>query len=181
MKIATIRCVLRLEQPLRILINGTFVPIEHDTKFFSPMSDTLFKISGTGKIELLTTGFTRIRIPIVIEEVNGPKKIFKEKMVLMTSHDRTIVCAKGSRLIGPVDGPDGFKHNTPLILCFVGNADVNFKVEIHSRGANVDRYEIPYRVGENSFQIPRQLDVASKGFNLNMFDADVPHKKQKQH
>lgn len=179
-KIPAIRFVLRFAQPPRVLVNGKFVKIERDGNYFSPMSDTLFKITTTGTIELLTTGFTRVRIPILVEEVNGSTKMFKEKMVLMTSHDRTIVCAKGSRYIDPAKGLDMYKHNTPLMLCVIGNAGATVKVDVPSRGVNVDRYEIPYHIGENSFQIPRQLDVASKQFNFNMFDADLPQKKQKQ-
>lgn len=179
-KIASIRCVLRFEKPPRLLMNGKLIGIAQDCYYFSPMADTLFKITRIGTIELLTTGFTRIRIPIVVEVVDGTTKIFKEKMVLMTSHDRTIVCANGSRHIDPANGLDVFKHNTPLMLCIEGNASTTVKVEVHSSGAKVHQYNIPYRVRENRFQIPSELDVSSKGFKLNMFDADLPQKNQKR-
>lgn len=95
----------------------------------------------------------------------------------MTSHDRTIVCVKGSRPIDPASGFDMFKHNTPLMLCIKSNADTTVKVDIHSRG-KIDRFNIPYR--DTSYQIPHQLDVASKGFKMNMFDAVLPQKMQKR-
>lgn len=173
-KIPTVRCVLRFHKMPKILMDGKFVKIERDGLFFSPMSDTLFKTKVTGQVELLTTGFTRVRIPIIIED-DG---IFKEKLILISSHDRTIICAKGSRHVDPAKEPHAFKYNTPLMLCIKGDAGAALKIEVHSRGSNINRYEVPYRKG--SFEIPHHLDVSSKVFNLNMFDADLPQKKQKR-
>lgn len=99
-------------------------------------------------------------------------------MILMTSQDRTIMCVKGSRPIDPANGFDMFKHNTAMMLCIKRNADAAVKVDNYSRGSKIDRFNIPYR--DTSYQIPHQLDVASKGFNMNMFDADLPQKNQKR-
>lgn len=181
-KIPTIRCVLRFEIPFRLLMDGKFIEIKRDGFYFSRMADTLFKISKSDQIELFTTGFTRIRIPIVVKE-DGRTNIFKEKMILMTSADRTIVCANGARQINPNNSFDTFKHNTPLVLCIAGDIGHTVHVEVHSSGANVNRYQIPWLIDENRadrniFQIPRELDIASKVFDLNQFDADLPQKKQ---
>lgn len=181
--IPAVRFVLRFDQPLRILMNGEFINIERDGNYFSSMADTLFKIAVTGTIELLTTGFTRVRVPIVVEEVAGRTKTYKEKLVLVTSYDRTIVCAKGSRCVDAKNALDGFKHNTPLMLCVVGYAGATIKVDVHSSGANVHCYEIPLvkdRNGEIRFEVPAELDIASKGFTSNTFDAVLPYKKPKR-
>lgn len=178
-KIPTIRCVIRFETPPRLFMNRKFKEIESDGIYFSPMSDTFFKIEKNGTIQLLTTGFTRIRIPIIVEIMNGALKTFKEKMVLVTSQDRTIVCAKDNRNMDPANGIVMCKHNTPLMVC-IGNTNTTVKLEVHSRGANLRVFEIPYRAGQNGFQIPSGLDISSKVFNLDHFDADLPEKKQKR-
>lgn len=177
-QIPAIRCVLRLSLPFRILMNGQFINIQSDANYFSPMADALFKISASGTIELLTAGFTRIRVPIIVEEQSGGAKILKEKMVLITSQDRTVVCAKGSRQIDNKNALDVYKYNTPLMLCIVGKAGAAVQVEVHSSAVNVQRYAIPWVMGENTFRIPRELDITTKEFQSSRFDADVPQKKQ---
>lgn len=181
--IPAIRCVIRFDAPIRMLLNGNFIDIERDGKYFSQMADTLVKVTATGIIELMTTGFTRVRVPIIVEEGAGPKKTYKEKLVFMTSHDRTIVCAKGSRAIDAKTVLDGFKHNTPLVLCMMANAGATIKVSVHSSGAIVNRYEIPLVHGENGedrFEVPADLDIASKRFSPNTFDAVLPVKKARR-
>lgn len=182
-KVPVIRCALQIEQPIRILMNGKFVDIKRDGTYFSAMADTLFKITTAGTIELFTTGFTRVRIPIIVEEMIGSAITYKEKMVLMTSCDRSIVCLNGSRYIDAKNALDCFKHNTPLVLCIRGNAGTAIKVEVHSSGADINRYEIPLvkdGKGENRFKIPGELDIASKGFTPKSFDADLPQKKPRR-
>lgn len=178
-KIPSIRCVLHFQQRPRILLNATFAQLERDTIFYSPMSDTLFKViimGNSGRLEVLTTGFTRVRIPIVVE-VKGPANVFLEKVVFITSQDRTVVCAKGSRHIDPANALDSLKYNTPIMVCIDGDADAGIMVDVHSRGSNVHHYEIPYT--GKAFGIPNQLDVASKAFNSSLFDADFPLKKKR--
>lgn len=108
-KMSAVRCVFRLGQPVRILKDGNFIDVQIDCIYFSPMADTLLKISPAGTIELLTTAFTRIRIPIVIDG-----EMLKEKLVLVTSADRTIVCANSARICDPKNAIGQFKCNTPL-------------------------------------------------------------------
>lgn len=145
--------------------------------FFSPMADTLLKISAAGTIELLTTAFTRIRIPIVLDG-----ETLKEKLVLVTSADRTIVCANSGRICDPTNAIGQFKYNTPIVLGIVGNVNTVVKVEIHSRGAIVRHYDIPlvFKDRNSRFEIPQELDIGSNAYNAASFDADIPQKKSKR-
>lgn len=147
-----------------------------DTIWFSPMADTLLKMTAAGTIQLLTTEFTRIRIPILIDDGT-----LKEKLVLFTSPDRTMVSAVSSRVCDPMDAIGHFKYNTPIVLCIVGNANTVVKVELHSRGAIVRHYDIPLVFnGRNSrFAIPQELDIGSNTYYATSFDANIPQKKTK--
>lgn len=176
-KLPAIRCVLRLGQPVRILKNGDFIDVQMDAIWFSPMADTLLKISAAGTIQLLTTAFTRIRIPILIDEGT-----LKEKLVLVTSADRTMVSANSGRICDPQNAIGQFKYNTPIVLGIVGNVNTVVKVELHSRGAIVRHYDIPLVFnGRNSrFEIPQELDIGSNAYNAASFDADIPQKKSKR-
>lgn len=176
-KMPAVRCVLRLNQPVRILKNGNFIDVQIDSIYFSPMADTLLKISAVGTIELLTTAFTRIRIPIVIDG-----ETLKEKLVLVTSADRTIVCANSARICDPKNAVGQFKYNTPIVLGIVGNVNTVVKIELHSRGAIVRHYDIPlvFKDRNSRFEIPQELDIGSNAYNAASFDADIPQKKSKR-
>lgn len=176
-KMPAVRCVLKLGQPVRILKDGNFIDVQTDCIWFSPMADTLLKISVAGTVELLTTGFTRIRIPILIDG-----ETLKEKLVLVTSADRTIVCAKSSRVCDPNNAIGQFKYNTPIVLGIVGGVNTMVKVEIHSQGAIVRHYDIPlvFTDRNSKFEIPQELDIGSTTFNAASFDADIPQKKCKR-
>lgn len=178
-KIPAVRCVLRLGQPVRILKDGDFVEVPIDCTWFSPMADVLFKISAAGTIKILTSAFTRIRVPIVVDVVGAT---MKEKLVFVTSADRTMVCANSSRMCHPINAIGQFKSNTPIVLGIVGDVNTVLHVEIHSRGAYVHHYDIPlvFTDREGKFKIPEELDIASSKFNAASFDADIPQKKSKR-
>lgn len=176
-QVPAIRFVLRLPLPFRMYLNGEFMDVNGDVQsdvqsFFSVMADTLFKVSASGTIQLLTSGFTRIRLPIVVEGQS-----LTERLVLMTSQDRTVVCARSSRQIDNKNALDVYKYNTPLILCIVGKVGAAVEVEVHSSAANVQQFKIPWVMGENAFHIPRELDVTTKEFESSRFDADIPQRK----
>lgn len=125
----------------------------------------------------MTTGFTRIRIPIICAHKYGHGTAFVEKLVLMTSHDRTMVAAHGNRIVSKENMVGDFGYNTPLVLVVDGDDDVTFSIKIHSRGGRVDEYTVEY--ARKKFQIPNELDVKSTVFTPKEFDAVLKIKSKR--
>lgn len=144
----------------------------------SPMADTYFRFVSDHEFELATTGYTRIRVPIVIHEETRSGTTLDEKLILLTSHDRTVVVAKCSRqvsLASVID--DTYLHNTPLALHNQPGGSANLQLTVH--GANRrEQYHIPFDKAAQKFVVPTQLDVKAYKFLPLEFDAPVPKKKK---
>lgn len=161
-------------------MNGSTTNAQADMKFFSSMADAYFKFESSTKMVLLTTGFTRIRLPFVVDS-NSEPIMYMEKLVLMTSQDRTIVAAHSSRQVDESNMVGEFEHNTPLVLIISGGEDTALTLNIHSVGPRMDTHEIGYRRQDKKFVVPTALDVKSSKFVPKPFDAILPSKKPKQY
>lgn len=125
----------------------------------------------------MTTGFSRIRIPIVFYATNGGVERMVEKLVLVTSADRTIVAAHSSRPVIHSNMLNGCEHNTPLVLCARTNEIANVTVEIYGSNYRTVSYEMVYDSKMKNYHIPDSIDIKSKNFNPIGFDAPVPKKR----
>lgn len=172
-KTPAIRATISFEKPIRYLLCGEFVEAKPEVELFSPMADVHFKFVSQTKIALKTTGFTRIRLPVVVEDI---KKTLTERIVFMTSHDRTLVAASSSRSVNLSNILTDFEHNTPLVLVQSGSA--KFSVEVYSDG-NIHKYDINIDADKKKFAIPDELNVRSNNFTMKLFDANFPYKKMK--
>lgn len=97
-----------------------------------------------------------------------------EKLVLMTSVDRTIVAA-GSRTVNKGNVLADVQHNTPIVLVQDGT-NLNVKIELYS-GGNIGTYHVLFDARANKYLIPQELDVKRNIFTAKRFDAAVPLKK----
>lgn len=139
------------------------------------MADSYFNFISENEIVLLTTGFTRIRIPIIVTKNRGSKEVHTEKLVLMTSYDRTIVAAIGSRVLPDTTSiPRDVAHSTPILLYVAERDDFSIAIETHSAGGMKCKFDIPYEKELKKFKVPSELDVKSKQFQPREFDADIP-------
>lgn len=170
-KIPSIRCIISFLWPINIWLNGQIQAAQPGMRLFSSISDTYYEFESNRKVILMTTGFSRVRMPIVVQE----GMVSVEKLALMTSSDRVVVAALGSRIITDDNLVGDYEHNTPLVLQILDDPS-NISVEIHSAGGNVHKYEIEYRYDTKKFAIPAELDVKSKRFPVMKFDAALPTK-----
>lgn len=177
-KIPAVRMVISFGSPIHYMINGSPTLAQAGTELFSSMADAHFKFETSSKITIKTTGFTRIRVPIVIRDNNGREPRFTEKLVLMTSLDRTVIAAAGSRIVSETNILNDFQHNTPIVL-FLFGPDVNIKIDAYSGGI-IHKYDVAFDYFSKKYEIPKDLDVKSNHFATKMFDADLPIKKFKR-
>lgn len=187
-KIPSTRCLISFESPIHILLNGDFCIPPEGLGLLSSMCDTYYKFERYSnsndkktnkwyqKVSLMSTGYTRIRLPIIVQE--NPNQ-FTERIILMTSHDRAIIAAEGSRQIHDKSVPSEYEHNTPLVLSMLGKPS-NILVEVRSAGRRVHTHEIAYVHVEKKFRIPPELNVKSKDFKTMTFDAVLPSKIKRQ-
>lgn len=173
------RCELIFKSPLMVHHNGNAINVQAGMKYFSSMADAYFKFESSTKVILLTTGFTRIRLPLVTAVKIGSTTMYMEKLILMTSQDRTIVVAHSSRQVDGSNVLNEFEHNTPLVLITSSEEDPTLTVNIHSAGPVVDEYEIVYRQRDQKFVVPAALDVKSRTFVSKSFDTKILAKKAK--
>lgn len=148
-------------------------------KLFSSMADAYFEFESNTKLILRSTGFTRIRLPIAIAGNIGSTTTYMEKLVLMTSQDRTIVAAQSSRQMDGSNMVGEFEHNTPLVLIISGKNDTTFTLNIYSVGPKMDSHKIGYCKRDMKFVVPAALDVKSSTFIPKPFDANFSLKKVK--
>lgn len=175
-KIPIVRFVITFESPINIFLNERIQLAEPGTKLFSAMSDSYFNFETAKKLVVMTTAYTRIRIPIAIQ--TGAEYPI-EKLVLMTSCDRALVCAKGSRRIIDNNFVGDYEHNTPLAL-IMRDGPFNMALTVHSAGGRVNEFEIPYDTDENKFAVPAELDVKSPQSPVMLFDATLPSKVKRK-
>lgn len=172
-KIPAVRYTITFPTALQFSRNGRLSEAD-DEELFSPAMDALLKFEANGKkLSVLTTGFSRLRVPILICEGNA---MFTEKLVLLTSHDRAVIAAHGSRVVDLRSVLDGFEHNTPLVLCLHGDQKKDFSIDVYSSGGQKDAFELVFKNGR--YVIPSALDVKSKQFSPKPFDADLPKKNK---
>lgn len=173
------RCVIEFESPIMIYDNGIIYKVLPGMKYFSSMADTYFKFESSTKVALLTTGFTRIRWPFVVIDKINSMTTYVEKLVLMTSQDRTIVAAHSSRQMDGANMVTDFEHNTPLVFIMSGKENTTLTVNVYSDGSNLDVHSVTYRVQDKKFAFPPALDVKSSTFVPKPFDANCTAKKTK--
>lgn len=171
-KIPRVRWAISFRSPINVFLNGKVQAAHTGMKLFSAMSDSYFHFESDKKLMLMTTEYTRIRVPIVIEDVPGNPI---EKIVLLTSSDRAVVCVKGSRRIFENNVLGDFEHNTPLML-YMLRSPFNLAIEVHSAGGCVNKFQIEYQEDEKKFVIPAELDIKSSQTPSMTFDAALPTK-----
>lgn len=167
-----IRSTITFEMPIRYLLYGEFVEAKTGMELFSAVADVHFEFVSPSKIAIKTSGFTRIRLPVIVDETD---QTFTERLVFMTSHDRTLVAANSSRVVNHSNILSDFDHNTPLVLVLSGS--VKCSVEVHS-GGSIQKFDI--EAVNKRFVIPDELNVHAKKFELRQFDADFPYQKMKR-
>lgn len=174
-KTPAVRATISFDNPIYYALHGQFVGAKAGIELFSGMADVLVKFVSQFAIVLQTSGFTRIRLPVIVHE----KDRFIERIVLMTSHDRTIVAANSSRLVNQSNVLNEFEHNTPLLL-LLDNGCAKISVDVNS-GGNIHKYNIGVTstADGKKFQIPNDLDVKSHNFLPKLFDAEFTSKKTK--
>lgn len=124
------------------------------------------------KLSLMTTTYTRIRLPVILQE-NANR--FVEKLIIFTSHDRAIVAANGSRIVNEDSVLGEHQHNTPLVLYMLQNPG-SITVEVYGAGGKKVTHQILYDQYNMKFGIPAELDVKTKNFTPMVFDAMLPAK-----
>lgn len=168
------RCVLTFKAPIQVLLDGQLKMAQKGLGMFSAMSDSYFKFESDRQMKVLTTDYSRVRIPVIAKDGNH----VIEKLVVMTSYDRSLVVAKGSREVG--DDPLGeYKYNTPIVLYFADQA-ADIDIEVHSEGGVKTNHNIEYIVGQNRFTIPKELDLKKKGDGSRKSDAPMPLKMKRK-
>lgn len=172
MNMLSTRCFFSFQSPVWVLLNGKLSLPTPGMLLVSSMCDSYFKFESSKKFSLMTSGYTRVRLPIILQE-NSDR--FVEKIIVMTSHDRAIVVAKGSRLVTENNVLEDYQHNTPLILYMLENPE-KFTVEVHGSGGRKVAHEISYDQYEKKFRIPPELDLKSKNTEAMTFDAVLPPK-----
>lgn len=175
-KIPSIRMVILFASPISILLKGIVQVATPGLKLFSPMSDSYFKFASDKELIVQTTGYTRIRLPIIVEERQG---IFTEKLVIFTSSDRAVVIAKGTRRIFDESAVlSDFVHSTPLALYMLKNG-FNFVIKVYSAGGAMNVFDLKYQGDVKKFEVPAPLDVKSTELPLMKFDAAFNPLKRK--
>lgn len=178
-KIPAVRCAIEFKSAFYILFGGKLQRPTNGMNLISFMADVQFKFASDSKVILCTTGFTRLRVPIFIANGNDDSTTgYTEKMVLMTSHDRTIIGVNGSRFVKPMIVPDDNKHNTPLIFVIPSDYNTNISVQVHSSGRNIENFDIAFDSAKKKFQLPEELKATSRSFTPKMFDAVLPKKQR---
>lgn len=170
-KIPSVRCILSFKSPINVLQNGSFRMAQSGLRLFSDMADSYFKFESDRVMAVMTTGYTRIRLPIIVEDDGDTSK---EKLVLITSTDRAIVAVNGARTIAENNYIGDYEHNTPLVLSMKN--PIGLSIEVNSAGGNTRTFEIAYRQDIKKFQIPAELDIKSKNVPSMAFDAPMPTK-----
>lgn len=174
-KIPSIRLVILFSSPINILLKGSVQVATPGLMLFSPMSDSYFKFESDKELVVQTTSYTRIRLPIIVEERQGN---FTEKLVLLTSSDRAVVIAKGTRrILNQTDVLGDFVHSTPLVM-YMLKKGFNFVIKVHSAGGAVNVFDVEYEDDEKKFKVPTTLDVKSSQTPLMKFDAICPIKRK---
>lgn len=171
-QLPVVRFTLTCKSPFRYYLNETCYEAVKGLELFSPMCDSIFKFELNTKVVFSSTGFTRIRLPVLVEE-HG----LTEKIVFMTSHDRTLIAALGSRVVNQDIVPENFVHNTPLVLRVSGNEGASLTVDVHGRD-RMEHHVISFK--SNKYDIPKEFDLKYGNFNSNLFDAVLPNVKNKK-
>lgn len=174
-KIPAVRVTISFQKPIQFLLHGAFVLPKPGSELFLGMADVLFKFASQSEISLKTTGFTRVRLPVIVRENNGT---FTERIVFMTSHDRTVVAANSSRAVNQSNVLNGFEHNTPLVL-FLPNGCAELSVDVSS-GGQTFKYNIDV-APDGKFNIPNDLEIKWNQFQPKPFDAEFPTKKSNRY
>ena len=177
-KSSAMRARITSVKPFWYLSNGTFVRAEGGHELFSGMADVHFKFESNSQIVVKTTGFSRVRLPLIVRTKNGSSWTHKEKIVFMTSHDRTVVAAFSSRIVNESNALNEYEHNTPLVLA-IDDACAQLSLEIRSGGRSY-QYQIAATSDGMKFQIPAEIDVVSANYTPKFFEAEMPTKKLKR-
>lgn len=173
-KIPAVRAEITFEKSVSFFLNGKFTEAVPGIDLFSAMADVQLKFVSRTTLALKTTAFTRIRLPVVVKEQKGSSDTYTERIVFMTSGDRTLVAANSSRVVHQSSIAAEFEHNTPMVLLV--QPFTKMTVDVHS-GGRVHSYVVDYGFDGSRFRVPEELNVKSLTFTPKLFDAEIPVKK----
>lgn len=175
--VPVVRATIKFDKPVHYVFDRAFVAAVEGAQLFSGMADVLVEFASPLEITIATTGFTRVRLSIIVRERNG---LVMERLVFLTSQDRTIVAAHSARLVNPQNLLQDVEHNTPLVLYFTDGCP---KVSIDVAGNSGRKFDIGVMATANGhrFDIPEDLDIKSRTAMPNLFDAEFPSKKMKRY
>lgn len=173
-KIPAVRASISFGDVISYISRGELVNPKEGTELFSGTADVLFKFASQSLHVLKTTGYTRIRLPVIVREKNGG---FRERIVFFTSHDRTLVAANSSRVVNQLNFLNDYEHNTPLVL-LLSNGCKKLSVEVNS-GGKTYKHDINTTDDGAKFSIPDDLQIKSNNFSPKLFDAELQLKKSK--
>lgn len=174
-ELPVIRCVISMESPIMYQSGRNVIPAYAGLVLFSSASDAYVKFTSNTEFVLLTTGFTRIRLPFIVHESSNQ---LVEKLVLFTSRDRTIIAAMGSRPVTEESVLGDFGHNTPLVLYSTDGGNPSLTVKVYSVQNRSMVHQIGFNQQKKVYMIPNQLDVKCNRFQAMDFDAPLPKKKK---
>lgn len=110
MKIPAVRAEITFQKSVNFFLNGKFTEALPGMDLFSAMADVQLKFVSRTTLELKTTGFTQIRLPVAVKEQKGPSETYTERIVFMTSGDRTLVAANSSCVVHQSSIAAEFEH-----------------------------------------------------------------------
>lgn len=173
-KPSAVRISIKSAVPLGYLSDNAFVNASADIDLFSGDADVHIKFMSPTTLVIRTTRFTRIRLPVVINDAYAS---YTERLVLMTSHDRSLVAALSSRVVQESNILTDVEHNTPLVVMLPG-ACADLTVEVNS-GGQFHNYTIKATRDGKKYEVPDDLNVTSKHFKPMPFDAKFPARKRR--
>ncbi|XP_055304000.1 uncharacterized protein LOC129569294 [Sitodiplosis mosellana] len=166
-RIPAIRYIVSANTKIFHALDQCVQQIQVGIDLFSAAADVCIKPMSSSKFAVLTP----IRMPIVLKEKNNN---LVEKIVFLTSSDRTVVAVHSGRAVSVDTVLKDFEHNTPAVLFLREGSGVDLSLSIEVFGASgTARSQIAFDDRHKNYVIPSDLDVRSRNWPARPFDADI--------
>lgn len=162
------RFAIEFDKPLRVFLGGDWKTPIKGTEMSCFMADCFIRFESNNNFLVKTTDFTRIRIPIVFKYLEGDSIFYKEKLVFVTSIDRTLMAARANRDYNPNDDIEpGLSQSTVLVIGLKACVP-NIKISINVSGKS-EQFEISFNETTQKFDIPGDIDMTVSQFTRRPF------------
>lgn len=150
------RCNIGIDCDFRFYYENTWRKPVEGIDAYSTTNGIYFRFKTDKDISLLSNGFARARILVVVKGTDGS---FSQKLVLMTSQRKMMIAIPLNMPFDHANAKHTYQGDTSLILTVPGECNPAISISLFPVNGQARHYDIRFDNATQTFAIPNELKI----------------------